>query len=209
MAKKELMYETLADIAYFAGQFGYYSGNSRDDMQHFIFLAKKFEEAYKNTDWEDLKPEELDYMEAIEKFAMTELKLKKKLSLTYPHAFDQPWDSLEVERCREDKDSTFPIHDEDDEEPNDFWSVYVHMEEGGAMCMADVPTEKDALDLMTTINRAVRTFKDNGFLSLYDNKNLKKEFNKQIDDLIGKQDPKKFFITELQTFKSQINKILI
>lgn len=161
------MYETVADIAYEAGRKYYYSGNSREDMQHFIYLATKFHEKYAKhieADWELSK----DYMDEIEKFINKELKIPSKLMLDYPHAFDVPWDNIEIERCREDKeqDATYPIHDENDEQPGDFYSVYAHMTEGGVMCIADVPTEKDAIDLRNMLARAVQTYKDNGYLKI-------------------------------------------
>lgn len=60
------LFETIADIAYTAGQKGYYSGNSRADMQDFIYWAKEFEKKHKKIDWEETI---LDYMEEIEHFA--------------------------------------------------------------------------------------------------------------------------------------------
>lgn len=65
--------ETVADIAYYAGQKSYYSGNSRQDMMDFIWWAKEFEEFHENTDWDTI-----DYMLTIEEY--TEKKLYLKLS---------------------------------------------------------------------------------------------------------------------------------
>lgn len=162
--ERSLIQETIADIAYYAGQYGYYSGDSRADMQTFIDLAYEFEKKYRKVDWNDLPAKHPDYMEAVEAFVFKKLKLKSKLILNYPHAFDKPWDNIEIERCREDKDSTYPIHDDNDIEPNDFYSVYAHMVEGGCMCIADVPNEKAAIELRDTIAQAVKTYKDNGHL---------------------------------------------
>lgn len=158
---RQTIYETIADIAFYAGEYGYYSGDSRADMQTFIDLADKFEKKYAGVDWDEY---EKTYLEAVTDFTFAELKLKKKLILNYPHAFDEPWDNIEIERCREDKDSTYPIHDENDVEPNDFYSVYAHRVEGGVMCIADVPNEETATQLRDTIARAVKSYKDNGHL---------------------------------------------
>ena len=43
--------ETLADIAYHAGQQGYYTGDSRADVTTFIYWAHEFEQQYAETDW--------------------------------------------------------------------------------------------------------------------------------------------------------------
>lgn len=163
-ASNPTIQETIADIAYAAGIYGYYSGDSRADMQTFIHLAEQFEKKYKDVDWEDLPKDHLDYMEAVDAFAKEELKLKSKLMLNYPHAFDEPWDNIEIERCREEDGSTFPIHDDNDVQPNDFYSVYAHQVEGGVMCIADVPTEEAANELRDTIAHAVKTYKDNGHM---------------------------------------------
>lgn len=155
------LYETIADIAYLAGQFGYYSGDSRADMNFFVSLAKEFEEKYKSIDWET---SDLDYMTEVENFATLKLGLKPKLNLSYPNAFKQQWDNIEIERCRDDGEDTYPIHDSEDVEPNDFYSVYVHMVEGGLMCVADLPTEEAAIQLAETLKLAVKTYQDNGYL---------------------------------------------
>jgi hypothetical protein len=163
--ERSLIQETIADIAYLAGRYGYYSGDSRADMQTFTDLAYRFEKKYRGIDWNELVDEKHpDYMEAVEAFAIKELNLKSKLILNYPHAFDNAWDNIEIERCREDGDSTYPIHDDNDVEPMDFYSVYAHQVEGGVMCIADVPTEEAANQLRDTIVRAVKTYKDNGHL---------------------------------------------
>lgn len=60
--------ETVADIAYYAGQIGYYSGNSREDILNFIFWAREFDKFHKDTNWDTS-----DYMLTIEKY--TEDKL--------------------------------------------------------------------------------------------------------------------------------------
>lgn len=65
------IYETVADIAYMAGQRGYYSGDSRADMQQFIAWAEEFEGLHAGVDWNE---SELDYMWEIEAFAAAKLQ---------------------------------------------------------------------------------------------------------------------------------------
>lgn len=43
--ENQLIFETIADIAWQAGQCGYYSGDSRQDIQDFITWAHEFEAA--------------------------------------------------------------------------------------------------------------------------------------------------------------------
>lgn len=203
------LYETIADIAYLAGAYNYYSGDNRTDMQLFIHLAKKFEKKYKSTDWGSLQPDELDYMEAVEKFAKEELQLKNKLDLNYPHSFNEQWDNIEIERCRDDGTNTYQVHDEHDKESGDFYSVYVHMVKGGAMCIADVPTEKDADDLKKIIQQAVRTFKDNGFMALYNNDSLKAKIIEIMNPDRYSTYPSEQSISMVRTFKRQIINLFI
>jgi hypothetical protein len=61
--------ESLADISQLAGQFGFYSGNSREDIDLFIDWAEEFEVKHKDTDWA-----EIEYMDEIEKFAMEKIE---------------------------------------------------------------------------------------------------------------------------------------
>ncbi len=60
--------ETVADIAYMAGQQGYYSGDSRRDMADFIFWAKTFQKKHRETEWEIV-----DYILLIEEFTNEQL----------------------------------------------------------------------------------------------------------------------------------------
>lgn len=55
--------ETVADIAYLAGQKGYYSGNSREDIGTFIWWAKEFQTFHRDTYWD-----KTDYMLSIEAY---------------------------------------------------------------------------------------------------------------------------------------------
>jgi hypothetical protein len=62
--------ETLADIAYMAGQRGFFSGDSREDIAEFISWAKEFEALNEDTDWD-----ETDYQLAIEAFMDNKLRI--------------------------------------------------------------------------------------------------------------------------------------
>lgn len=59
--------ETVADIAYFFGTQGYFSGDSRADVQEIIFLAKEFES--QQHDWE-----KEDYIMSIDDYSTKKLK---------------------------------------------------------------------------------------------------------------------------------------
>ncbi len=62
--------EALADIAYLAGQKGFFSGDSRNDIAEFIIWAKEFEEVHDETDWD-----EVDYIDTIEAFTLNKLRI--------------------------------------------------------------------------------------------------------------------------------------
>jgi hypothetical protein len=203
---KAKMYETVADIAFEAGRHYYYSGNSREDMQHFIFLAEKFHKEYDkeiNADWEEVGK---DYMDEIEKFIERELKPVKKLVLNYPHAFDNPWDDIEVQKVRDDGQSTYVLDDDDDHQPGDFWSVYARQAKGGAMCIADFPDEKSAIDCADMIRKAVIAYRDNGFLEMYTQKHLLDAINEQLNKLTTHSwnDSYRAALNEVKTFVNRI-----
>lgn len=61
--KNEKLLETVADIAYQAGQLKYFSGDSRADVSEFIQWASQFEKENQKTDWG-----KNDYLLAIENF---------------------------------------------------------------------------------------------------------------------------------------------
>lgn len=63
----EKLLETVADIAYIFGEKGYFSGDSRADIQEIIFLAKKFESL--NHDWYTD-----DYLTQINKFSSLKIE---------------------------------------------------------------------------------------------------------------------------------------
>ena len=60
--------ETLADIAYQAGQRGYYTGDSRADINNFVYWAHQFEEQHAGTDWDHT-----NYMLEIEQYVEAKL----------------------------------------------------------------------------------------------------------------------------------------
>jgi hypothetical protein len=62
--------EALADIAYLAGQKGFFSGDSRQDIAEFISWAKEFETMHDETNWD-----EVDYHDAIEAFTLNKLRI--------------------------------------------------------------------------------------------------------------------------------------
>ena len=63
----EKLLETVADIAYIFGEKGYFTGDSRADIQEIIFLAKKFENL--NHDWNTD-----DYLIEVNKFSYSKLE---------------------------------------------------------------------------------------------------------------------------------------
>lgn len=159
------IYETIADIAYTAGVHRYYSGDSRADMQTFINLAENFELLYDGIDWNDgvyLNEHNIpDYMEAIESFVKHNLTLIIPINFV-PDAAKTQWDCIEVEAIYDDGEIATPIqHLDDGNLPVTYHSLYLHQVDGGVHCIADVPTEKDAIELRQLIETAVRTFTKN------------------------------------------------
>jgi len=65
------LFESIADIAYMAGQKGFASGDSRCDVAEFIKWAKEFEAMHEDTNWD-----EIDYCDTIEAFADIKLKIQ-------------------------------------------------------------------------------------------------------------------------------------
>jgi len=64
------LFEAIADIAFIAGQKGFFSGDSRTDIAEFITWAKEFEGVHEETNWD-----EIDYQEAIEAFTGHKLRV--------------------------------------------------------------------------------------------------------------------------------------
>jgi len=68
-------------------------------------------------------------------------------------AFDiTDFDAVEVEPVCEFPDGTVEVCDRHSAEIT-FWSVYLHLKEGGVICIADAPTE----DMANTIAHALQT----------------------------------------------------
>ena len=65
------LFEAIADIAYIAGQKGFTSGNSREDVAEFIRWGKEFEAFHEDTDWD-----EIDYVMAIGAFTENKLRVE-------------------------------------------------------------------------------------------------------------------------------------
>jgi len=72
MPKSQRLLETVADIAYIAGAKRFHSGDSRQDIAHFIQLARQFEKARKVKDGNETYFGK-DYMTAIEEFTLKNL----------------------------------------------------------------------------------------------------------------------------------------
>lgn len=64
------LFESIADIAFIAGQKGFFSGDSRADIDQIISWAKEFEAVNEDTDWDDV-----DYKDTVEAFALTKLRI--------------------------------------------------------------------------------------------------------------------------------------
>lgn len=154
------LHETIADIAYTAGFYRFYTGDSRADMQTFVSLAKKFEEKYEGVNWNELEDStHPDYMEAVDTFVKDELKLVSPISFDYPNGATESWDNLEIEAIRDDGSGTVePFEPSENDLPPQYYSLYTHRVNGSVMCIADVPSEDDAVKLRELIERAVRTF---------------------------------------------------
>jgi len=79
-----------------------------------------------------------------------------------PNAAVDRWNNIEIEGIKCDgQGNCEPVYNE----PPDFYSVYLHQVEGGVQCIADVPTEQQAYDLANLIQNAVKSYKDNGYLT--------------------------------------------
>ncbi|WGK68621.1 hypothetical protein P0082_09035 [Candidatus Haliotispira prima] len=68
--------ETVADFAYILGKAGYFSGDSRADIQEIIYWAKNFEEKNKNTNWN-----KTDYILEIERYSTNKLIELRSLNI--------------------------------------------------------------------------------------------------------------------------------
>ena len=70
--------ESLADIAYYAGESRYFTGNSRADVSEFIRWAKEFEEKNKDEDWDSR-----DYILEIREFFMSKIDKRDDQAMCY------------------------------------------------------------------------------------------------------------------------------
>lgn len=174
-----LIFETIADISYAAGKAGFDSGDSRADVQHFIHLARVFEEETKYVDWD--AEDGVDYITEIDDFINQNFTVRNKLSFEYPEGTKQKWDALEIHGCKDNGEDVFPV--ENDEEP-DFYTVYLHLVDGGIMAVADLPTQELAEQLADLIHNSVISFKDNGYMPLDRLPELHRRFNLFIDERI-------------------------
>jgi len=64
------LFEAIADIAFIAGQKGFASGDSREDIAEFIRWAHEFETVHEDTNWD-----EVDYVTAMEAFTQNKLRI--------------------------------------------------------------------------------------------------------------------------------------
>jgi hypothetical protein len=59
------------------------------------------------------------------------------------------WDDIEIHPVFQDLEGYCDVVEEGKET---FWSIYIHQVQGGARCIADVPTKQDALKFAELIN---------------------------------------------------------
>ena len=64
------LFEAIAGIAFIAGQKGFASGDSREDIAEFIRWAHEFETIHEDTNWD-----EEDYVTAMEAFTLNKLRI--------------------------------------------------------------------------------------------------------------------------------------
>ena len=64
------LFEAIADIAFIAGQKGFFSGDSRQDIAEFIKWAHEFETIHEETNWD-----EVDYVTTMEAFTENKLRI--------------------------------------------------------------------------------------------------------------------------------------
>ena len=75
------------------------------------------------------------------------IKIGKNLNIEVPTPCPA-WNNIEVHPVKEFKKGTKNAFCEQCEPKEaDFWSVFLHLTEGGLLCVADLPTEELANDL--------------------------------------------------------------
>jgi hypothetical protein len=150
------LHETIADIAYIAGTRRYYSGDSRADMQNFIFWAEQFEKVHAKTDWDS---EDKTYMEAIEEYTNEKIK---------GHPFIPYQSQIELYNDLIDGDPQFhnavysPVYNNGTDiercEPGkaNMHSVYLCLTDGRQMTVADTDNPQVAQQLQKLLQQALK-----------------------------------------------------
>jgi hypothetical protein len=77
----------------------------------------------------------------------------------YNFQLDGNWDFLEVHPVRFYQENGKDFCEQCNEGEEDFWSVYVHLENGGITCIADCKDKKSANDLKEAIYRLIGNYK--------------------------------------------------
>lgn len=153
--------------------------------------AMEFVDKYKYVQWEKLKEDQKyvaedipetyeDWDEIVRWYGLKRLKeeypvlfngypLKAKVKLpAFTVPTDSQWDCFEIQPIKEFEG----VCEVCDPEEAEFWSVYVHLVRGGVDCIADVPGEKHAYELVAMLESVVRNKKpsvdvDYGYLEIF------------------------------------------
>lgn len=75
----------------------------------------------------------------------------------FPTNLTQPFDCLEVHPCMYIDDTKVEVEQCEPSEAH-FWSVYVHLVEGGLYCIADCPTEDATNSLKDLIETGIKHY---------------------------------------------------
>jgi hypothetical protein len=79
-------------------------------------------------------------------------------NLTIPIA---PWTNTEVHPCHtieKGKNGSKDIVEQCEPEQAEFWSVYVHLNEGGVDCVADCDTEEEANEFAEFLEKTAKQY---------------------------------------------------
>lgn len=79
--------------------------------------------------------------------------MKDYTTFTVPYLPRDKYDAVEIAGCIETLEYIERV--DDDREPQ-FWSVYLHLKEGGCECVADVNTQKQAQELAEVLEYALK-----------------------------------------------------
>lgn len=82
----------------------------------------------------------------------------------YPDAVPEKWDNVEMESFFEDEDGNCDVVVGDEE--ISYYSIYLHDVEGGVQCIADFPTEPEALVFRELLAKSVLNYTENGYLKI-------------------------------------------